>query len=107
MITKEQINQLLKEGQDMYPDLQSTLIKIDKRLNAYVYSNLFDPNAHGTYEKLSVVRFLSFFYKYDFNVKAVKQYIRFSEALPIKSEKGMRTFPLQGFQVFVAANIFG
>lgn len=107
MISKEKLNERIHAGKDMYRDLKSVLIKIDKRLDAYVYSNLYDPVAHGTYEKLAVVRFLSFFYKYSFNVKAVRQYIRFAEALPIKSEKGMQTFPLQGFQVFIAANIFG
>lgn len=107
MISKDKLKERIHIGKDMYKDLKSVLTKIDKRLDAYIYSNLYDPEAHGTYEKLAVVRFLSFFYIYRFNLKAVKQYIRFADNLPIKSEKGMQAFPLQGFQVFVAANIYG
>lgn len=97
---KQIITDKLEQGKIWYDELKPILVKIDKRLDAYVYSNLFDPDSHGMYEKLAVVRFLSFFYKYDLNLKEVKKVINFCDVVPIESEKGVVAYPLIGFQIF-------
>ena len=106
-MTDEQFGRLMADGRIMLADLRKRIRSIDPDLLQYCDDNMKKPSAHGKWERLAVVRFLRYFYKYSFDAAAYSRYIRFAEALPIPSDKGMCRFPLVPFQKFFIANIHG
>ena len=106
-MTDKKFDRLISDGKIMLADLRKRIRSIDPDLLEYCDDNIKKPSAHGRWERLAVVRFLKYFYKYSFDTEAYSRYVRFAEALPIPSDKGMKAFPLVPFQKFFIANIHG
>lgn len=79
----------------------------DSRMSEYAFGVIDNPDGHNLYEILALKRFFDMLDRHGWNVKRVKKFIRFYEALRFNGTKGRQRYKLTPVQTFQFANIFG
>lgn len=83
------------------------LIDTDKRIAAYVFNVIDNPDRHNVNELLKIRRFFQLLDKWDWKPKRVKRKIRLYERLKFSGTTGRQRYKLTPVQVFQMAHIFG
>lgn len=83
------------------------LADTDPRLRDYCEMIRDEPHRHNLYEVLSVVRFFALREKYEWDISAVKRFVKFAETVKLSGTTGRRRYRCTPVQVFQFANIWG
>lgn len=83
------------------------LIDTDKRIAAYVFNVIDNPDRHNVNELLKIRRFFRLLDKWDWKPSRVKRKIKLYERLKFSGTTGRQRYKLTPVQVFQMAHIFG
>lgn len=104
---KADVVSTMRSKRSIYAEAYNYALDTDKRLRAYVFSVIDNPDEHNLYELLGVKRFFDLLDKYVWRPKRVTHFIQFYEALRFSGIRGRTRYKLTPVQVFQFANIFG
>lgn len=83
------------------------LAETDVRLRDYCEMIRDEPERHNLYEVLSVARFFDLRERYEWDMKGVRRFINFAEAVKLSGTTGRRCYKCTPVQVFEFASIWG
>lgn len=85
----------------------AVLADTDPRLRDYCEMIRDEPHRHNLYEVLAVVRFFALREKYEWDVSAVRRFVKFAETVKLSGTTGRRRYKCTPVQVFQFASIWG
>lgn len=85
----------------------AVLADTDPRLRDYCEMVRDEPQHHNLYEVLAVVRFFSLRERYEWDIAAVKRFVKFAETVKLSGTTCRRRYKCTPVQVFQYASIWG